>query len=176
MLEHYCQPGSVLYYSLKKTPILQRKAILAVMAFYQEIENIVFEVNDPNLAILKLNWWRDEISKIQNGTPEHPVSRELKNISNLSCEHLHTIIDGMQQNLFFLPFLSFEEVTIHIMRTAGARECLLAEIVTVNPPNQEVIYQFALMLELIHYMQNLHRHIKKGLIIFSEQEMKKFFV
>ncbi|MDR3477563.1 MAG: squalene/phytoene synthase family protein [Gammaproteobacteria bacterium] len=172
--------GSAFYYSVLKVPASERDAIVAIAAFYQELIECLYECKEPALAQVKLNWWRLEVSKLSLGHPEHPVSQVLqKNLPafNLSPQAFADMIDGVEENLSLAPFPTVEDVMIHIMRTAGIRETLIATVAqrteTVDP---ETIYQLTLVLELAQLMQNLRRDVRAGLILFGEDELAKYHV
>lgn len=171
---------SPLYFSVRKLSPDVRKVIIAVMAFYKEIEEITLTCKDLTVAQAKLNWWRNEVIKIQDGVPDHPIALRLQQtlpLFSISPLRLFDIIDGLEQNLAFLKFEKFEDVVIHIMRTAGKRELLIADILLGKEQiDLEVIYQFALVIELTHYIQHLRRYVQCGLIYFSEDELQTYRV
>ena len=77
--EEYCQQkaagsGSSFYYSFLFLPPLRRRAITALYAFCREVDDVVDECHDQQLAAIKLAWWREEVAKLYAGTPEHPVT------------------------------------------------------------------------------------------------------
>ena len=85
----YCQnkaakSGSSFYYSFLFLPEKQRLAITALYAFCREVDDVVDECHDADVALAKLNWWRLEIHTTFNAneTPSHPVCLALKNIIN----------------------------------------------------------------------------------------------
>ncbi len=168
---------STLYFSLKKLAPVQRGAVAAICAFYKEIEDVLFECSDFSVAHAKFNWWRAEIVK---QTPDHPVAKELQKIIpqfSLAPEKFIELIDGVEQGLSFATFANFEDVVIHFMRTAGVRELLIYDVVQKNKSvSVETIYQFMLVIELVKYIQYLRRYVRRGLIYFSEDELKKFHV
>src|SRR5579872_256534 len=140
--EKVAQPNSALYYSLRKLSPEQRNQVVAIHAFYREIEDILFECQDPELARIKFNWWRGEVLKLTVNKSDHPVLILLQENSihlEKIQERLLKIIDGFEQNPIFE---TFEEVVIHWMRTAGERELLLNEILLNEEMiSQEMIYQ-----------------------------------
>ncbi|MHB1948496.1 MAG: squalene/phytoene synthase family protein [Gammaproteobacteria bacterium] len=176
-----CPRGSAFYYSSRKLTKDQRLAVTAIMAFYQEIEDITVTYDDFGVAHAKLNWWRDEIIKIQDGKPTHPVAiglqDSLKKFS-LSPLPLIEIIEGLEQNLTLPSFEKFEDVVIHFMRTAGKREWMIASVLLEQDEslNPEAIYQVALVIELTQYLQNLRRYVRRGLIYFSQDDLQRFKV
>eukprot|EP01116_Phalansterium_solitarium_P002382 TRINITY_DN12376_c0_g1_i1.p1 TRINITY_DN12376_c0_g1~~TRINITY_DN12376_c0_g1_i1.p1 ORF type:complete len:327 (+),score=63.32 TRINITY_DN12376_c0_g1_i1:122-1102(+) len=55
-----------------------RKAYFAVRAFNLEIANIREVVKDPAIGRMRIQWWRDNLTRIyQNAPPEHPVATAL---------------------------------------------------------------------------------------------------
>jgi phytoene synthase len=184
--QRYCQqkvatsePGFV--FSLKKLTPKQRDAVTAVMAFYLEIDEVVFECQEMAVAFAKLNWWRLEVTKLMAGQAvDHPVMLALQQLvkqAPFSAQRLVDMIDGIAQNLNFSPFNTFEDITLHIINTAGVRELLIAEIVGCHAEiSSETIYPFALVLELARYVQHLRRYVRRGLIVLGEDELGKFQV
>ena len=174
------QDDSSLYFSVRKLKPNVREAVTAVMAFYKEIEDITLNYKDLTVAQAKLHWWRNEVIKIQDGKPDHPIALKLQHclrLLHISPLRFMDMIDGLEQNLAFLRFEKFEDVVIHIMRTAGKRELLIADILLGKEQVEtEVIYQFALVIELTHYIQHLRRYVQCGLIYFSEDELQTYQV
>jgi phytoene synthase len=167
-------PGSAFYYSIKKLSLAEREAIIAIQAFYQEIEEVIFHFTDLGVAQARLNWWREEVIKIFQGQPNHPVSICLQQYK-INPEKLLSMIDGMEQNLSHLVFATYDEVIVHFMRTAGERELLFANVLQVEM-SKEQIYQCMLVIELSQYLQYLRKYVQRDLIYFSEDELKKFTV
>jgi phytoene synthase len=172
--------GSAFYYSVLKVPKVGRDTIVAIAAFYQELVECLYECKEPALAVVKLNWWRLEVSKFSMGQPEHPVSLVLQKslpVFDLPPQLFADMIDGVEENLNLAPFTTVEEVIIHIMRTAGIREMLIASVVQKDEALvPETIYQFTLVLQLAEMMQNLRRDVRAGLILFGEDELAKYHV
>jgi phytoene synthase len=165
--------GSAFYYAIKKLKPSQRDIIIAIQAFYLEIEQVIFHFTDLGVAQARLNWWREEIIKAAQKNATHPVLQCLQQYP-INLEKLLTIIDGLEQNLAFLSFASYDEVVVHFMRTAGERELLFAEVVQPEGYDKEQIYHVMLVLELVHYIQHFRKYAERDLIYFSDDELKKF--
>ena len=56
----------------------RRNALTALYAFCREIDDIVDNHLDYEVASQKLHWWRDEINRLFHGTAQHPVTKALK--------------------------------------------------------------------------------------------------
>jgi phytoene synthase len=75
--DEYCQQkaarsGSSFYYSFLFLPQNQRRAITALYAFCREVDDVVDECQDPQLAATKLAWWRQELARLT------PASRSIR--------------------------------------------------------------------------------------------------
>jgi phytoene synthase len=183
--KQYCyakaaRPDSALYYSLRGLKPTERDLVVAVHAFYQEIEDIVFECKDYEFASQKFNWWRSEVVRLCEGTPDHPVMLLLQACVKQPAsiqEKLFSIIDALEDNLHPAPFATFEEVVIHFMRTAGQRELLIYELLQKdNAISAEKIYQLMLVAELVNYVQHLHDYVQREIIYFPLDELEQFQV
>jgi len=168
--------GSALYYSVRSLSPIEREQVLAVYAFYKQIENITLSYSDIHIAHTKLQWWRGEVIKIQDGKATHPLAQKLPpQVANELLE----IIAGLEQNLTCPEFETFEDVFIHFMRTAGLREMLVYSLLAKENEklmSSEVLYQMAFIFEFTHYLKNLRHYVRRGLFYFSQQELRQFQV
>src|SRR3970040_2028143 len=75
--DQYCQrkaaaSGSSFFYSFLFLPRERRHAITALYAFCREVDDVVDETSDAQLAATKLAWWRQEVGLLFAGKPQHP--------------------------------------------------------------------------------------------------------
>jgi len=132
----YCQQkaaasGSSFYYSFLFLPEDRRRAITALYAFCREVDDVVDECSDAAVARAKLAWWRQELAAAFHATPQHPVARALAEIAprfNLAEARLYDIIDGMQMDLEYNRYPSFDVLRQYCHRVAGVVGLLSAEI------------------------------------------------
>jgi phytoene synthase len=183
--EKYCYEkvaslNSALYYSLRKLSLKQRNQVVAIHAFYREIEDIILECENHELALIKFNWWRGEVAKLTEKKSDHPVLILLQDNSNdleKIQDRLFNIIDGFEQNAISSTFKTFEEVVVHWMRTAGERELVLNEIIVREEIiSEEILYQLMLVIEIVYYVQHLRFYLRHDLIYFSLDELQQFIV
>jgi len=134
--DQYCQQkaarsGSSFYYSFLFLSVEQRRAITALYAFCREVDDVVDECSDKDVAQRKLDWWQKEIEQCFSGQPRHPVSRALQQpvqTHNLPAEYFQEIIDGMQMDLKQNRYETFSELALYCHRVAGVVGLLSAEI------------------------------------------------
>ncbi len=183
--DQYCQDkaassGSSFYYSFMFLPTEQRQAIIALYAFCREVDDVVDECSDPGLARIKLQWWRDEVSKIFEGEPTQPVAQALKQSVkkfNLPLEHFLEIIDGMEMDLNQVRYRSFKELQLYCYRVASVVGLMAAEIFGFE---DRQTLDYALNLGLAFQLTNIVRDVREdamlGRIYLPADELAKFSV
>jgi len=132
----YCQSkaaasGSSFYYSFLFLPEERRRAITALYAFCREVDDVVDDCSDAATARATLAWWRQELAAVFHGAPQHPVARALAEVAprfNLPEARFAEIIDGMQMDLDYNRYPSFEVLRQYCHRVAGVVGLLSAEI------------------------------------------------
>jgi phytoene synthase len=134
--DQYCQrkaaaSGSSFYYSFLFLPRERRRAITALYAFCREVDDVVDETSDAQLAATKLAWWRQEVGLLFSGKPQHPVSKALQPAIaayGITAARLNEIIDGMQMDLTQTRYLDFAALERYCYHVAGVVGMLAAGI------------------------------------------------
>lgn len=123
--------GSSFYYSFMFLSAEKREAITALYAFCREVDDIVDECSELQVAQVKLAWWRDEIEKLYQRTPIHPVTKALlPHVTkfNLDQAMFNEIIDGMEMDLNFNRYADFKQLQLYCYRVASVVGLLSAQI------------------------------------------------
>lgn len=123
--------GSSFYYSFMFLSAEKREAITALYAFCREVDDIVDECSELQVAQVKLAWWRDEIEKLYQRTPIHPVTKALlPHVTkfNLDQALFNEIIDGMEMDLNFNRYADFKQLQLYCYRVASVVGLLSAQI------------------------------------------------
>ena len=140
--EQYCQDkaaksGSSFYYSFLFLPPERRRAITALYAFCREVDDVVDECADADVARTKLAWWRKEIAGTFAGSAQHPVAQALIPVVrtfNLPQNHFQDIIDGMEMDLRYNRYPDFTTLASYCYRVAGVVGLMAAEIFGYRDP------------------------------------------
>lgn len=162
--QQYCEQraarsGSSFYFSFLFLDDEQRRAITALYAFCREVDDIVDETREPAIARTTLNWWRDEIMRVFDGAPQHPVAKELALAVprfHLHREHLLELIDGMEMDLEHAGFATFEDLRLYCYRVAGVVGLLAAHIFGFSDPRT---LQYAEHLGIAFQLTNIIRDV-----------------
>ena len=181
----YCQDkaaasGSSFYYSFLFLPPPRRRAIIALYAFCREVDDIVDECTDEQVAHTKLSWWRQEISDLYQGQPHHPVSHALQPVIrdfNLPAEQLLEIIDGMEMDLSLHRYEDFKSLRLYCHRVAGVVGELSAVIFGYS---DRATLHYAADLGLAFQLTNIIRDVgedaRRNRIYLPMDELAKFNV
>ena len=183
--DEYCQQkaaqsGSSFYYSFLFLPPERRRAITALYAFCREVDDIVDECHDPQLAATKLAWWRQELGRLYAGQPEHPVTRALQPILvhfNLPQEQLLEIINGMEMDLQQTRYLDFKALSPYCYRVASVVGLLAAEIFGYQDrQTQKYAHDLGMAFQLTNIIRDVGEDARRGRVYLPLDELQRFDV
>jgi phytoene synthase len=183
--DEYCQQkaaasGSSFYYSFLFLPPQRRRAITALYAFCREVDDVVDETSDTQLAAAKLAWWRSELANLYAGKPQHPVTRALLPFIekySLSKENLGEIIDGMEMDLTQTRYLDWSGLERYCYRVAGVVGLLAAGIFGYRDPRTlEYARDLGIAFQLTNIIRDVGEDARKHRIYLPMDELKRFEV
>ena len=174
------QSGSSFYYAFRFLPAPRRRGIIALYAFCREVDDVVDEVADAGVAHLKLAWWRTEIAKVFDGTPQHPIALALKPVVaefSLPQEHFQSVIDGMVMDLEQNRYLDFVALERYCYNVAGVVGLLSAEIFGYSDPaTRDYARDLGIAFQLTNIIRDVGEDARRGRIYLPQDELKSFGV
>jgi phytoene synthase len=183
--DEYCRnkaaaSGSSFYYSFLFLPPERRRAITALYAFCREVDDVVDETHDPQIAASKLAWWRAEIANLFEGKPQHPVAKALQpfiDSFSISKEKLGEIIDGMEMDLTQTRYLDWTGLERYCYRVASVVGLLAAGIFGYrNPRTLEYARNLGIAFQLTNIIRDVGEDARKNRIYLPMEDLKKFGV
>ena len=183
--DEYCQDkaaarGSSFYYSFLFLPPERRRAITALYAFCREIDDVVDECHDAQIAATKLAWWREELARVYAGNPQHPIGQALRPATerfNLPHELLSEIIDGMEMDLTQSRYLDFTALSLYCYRVASVVGLLAAEIFGYQDRHtQKYAHDLGMAFQLTNIIRDVGEDARRGRVYLPLDEMKRFGV
>ncbi|HLA36109.1 MAG TPA: presqualene diphosphate synthase HpnD [Rhodocyclaceae bacterium] len=183
--EAYClqktiASGSSFYYSFLFLEPERRQAITALYAFCREIDDVVDECSDPNLARAKLAWWRSEIAALYRGQPSHPIARALSSVIprfSLPQELLMEIVDGMEMDLDQNRYPDFKSLHLYCYRVASVVGLLSAELFGyTDRRTQQYAHDLGLAFQLTNIIRDVGEDARRGRIYLPLDELERFGV
>ncbi len=183
--EEYCQDkaassGSSFYYSFLFLPPNRRRAITALYAFCREVDDVVDECKDPQVAANKLVWWRQELDRLYAGKPQHPVTQALQAVLpefNLPQEQLLEIVDGMEMDLQQTRYLDFTALSLYCYRVASVVGLLAADIFGYSDRQTlKYAHDLGTAFQLTNIIRDVGEDARRGRIYLPMDELKRFNV
>ena len=183
--DDYCQQkaaasGSSFYYSFLFLPPERRRAITALYAFCREVDDVVDECTEPQLAHAKLGWWRAEVANLFAGDPQHPVTNALRPFLEkfqITAERLNEIITGMEMDLTQTRYLDFAALERYCYHVAGAVGLLAAGIFGYRDPRTlEYAKDLGTAFQLTNIIRDVGEDARKNRIYLPIDELQKFAV
>lgn len=188
-VHQYCQDraaasGSSFYYSFVFLPPETRRAITAFYALCRELDDVVDECHERQVAEAKLDWWREEIARYAAGAPEHPTTRALADTPQgraIPPALLLEIVDGMAMDLYSARYPDFKSLHLYCYRVAGVVGEVAASIFdgARNADDREIrryAHELGLAFQLTNIIRDVGEDARRGRIYLPQDELVRFGV
>jgi len=183
--DEYCQQkaaasGSSFYYSFLFLPPDRRRAITALYAFCREVDDVVDETAEPQIAAAKLAWWRSEVANLFAGNPQHPVTKALGVFTqkfSITSQRLNEIIDGMEMDLTQTRYLDWPGLERYCYRVASVVGLLAAGIFGYRDARTlDYARNLGIAFQLTNIIRDVGEDARKNRIYLPMAELKEFGV
>ena len=174
------QSGSSFTSSFRFLTQDRRQAMTVLYAFCREVDDVVDECSDANVARTTLNWWRNEVAAVFGGQPTHPVCQALITVVkrfNLPQEHLLEIIDGMEMDLDQPRYADFKSLQLYCYRVASVVGLLSAEIFGyTDRETLKYAHDLGIAFQLTNIIRDVGEDARRNRIYLPMDEMQQFGV
>jgi phytoene synthase len=183
--DEYCQQkaaasGSSFYYAFLFLPPERRRAISALYAFCREVDDVVDETSEGEIAAAKLAWWRSEVGNLFAGNPQHPVTKALKphlEACSITRERLNEIIDGMEMDLTQTRYLDWPGLERYCYRVASVVGLLAAGIFGYRDARTlDYARDLGIAFQLTNIIRDVGEDARKNRIYLPMADLKQFGV
>ncbi|MBU0620807.1 MAG: presqualene diphosphate synthase HpnD [Gammaproteobacteria bacterium] len=183
--DQYCEEkarssGSSFTSSFRFLPKEKREAMTVLYAYCREIDDVVDECSDANVARTTLNWWRNEVAVVYSGRPTHPVCQALVPVVQrfkLPQEHLLEIIDGMEMDLDQPRYADFKSLQLYCYRVASVVGLLSAEIFGYRDRETlKYAHDLGIAFQLTNIIRDVGEDARRNRIYLPMDEMQQFGV
>jgi len=95
------EPGSAAYYVVRFSPKGQQNTLARWFAWFEHIDSLAAKANDPGVARLKLDWWREETRNLLLDQGRHPLAEALSAqvTSQQQVQQMHRALDAIEQRI-----------------------------------------------------------------------------
>lgn len=172
--------GSSFYYAFLFLPAPKRAAITAFYAFCREVDDVVDEMLEPDVAHAKLEWWHSEVVHAFAGQPSHPVTQALLPLAaeyGIEKHHLLAIIRGCRMDLEQTRYLDYPALRAYCHLVAGVVGEVAARIFGQTEA-QTTLYAHTLgqALQLTNIIRDVGEDARRGRIYLPVNELQQFGV
>lgn len=180
--QQYCQQktresGSSFTLSFMFLPKEKRDAMTALYAFCREVDDVVDECTDYQIAQTKLAWWKQEVHRLFHETPQHPVTQALQPVVkrfNLQETHFIEIIDGMQMDTQYNRYADFEQLALYCYRVASVVGLLSAQIFGyTDRATLEYAHDLGMAFQLTNIIRDVGEDARRGRIYIPLDELEQ---
>lgn len=180
--DEYCEEkaarsGSSFYYAFRFLEPERRRAITALYAFCREVDDVVDDCREPSVARAKLDWWREEVERMFQNEPRHPISRALSpHLApfDLSQEYFEEIIDGMQMDLDYDAYPDFATLSLYCYRAASVVGLLSARIFGFSDRRTlKYAHDLGMALQLTNILRDVHEDAVRGRVYIPLDELER---
>ena len=171
------ESGSSFTLSFIFLPKAKREAMTALYAFCREVDDVVDECTDYQVAQTKLNWWKAEIQRLFQMQAQHPVTKALTPIVQqyqLVEEHFQEIIDGMEMDLKFNRYEDFKQLQLYCYRVASVVGLLSAQIFGFqHRKTLKYAHDLGMAFQLTNIIRDVGEDARRGRIYLPLDELRK---
>ncbi|MBM3360208.1 MAG: presqualene diphosphate synthase HpnD [Betaproteobacteria bacterium] len=158
----------------------RRDALVSLYAFCRDIDDIVDNTIDLEVATAKINWWKNEINRLFHETPQHPVTKSLLNFIGtyeLNEAYFIEMLDGMEMDLKFNRFESFKQLQLYCYRVASVVGILCVKILGFkNQATLKYAHDLGIALQLTNIIRDVGEDARKNRIYIPLDELHQFNV
>ncbi len=180
--DHYCESkvaesGSNLTAAFKILDPERRAAINALYAFCREVDDVVDECSEPQLAAIKLSWWKTELDRLFQQQPQHPVTKALVDRIepyDLPQEPFRAIIAGVEMDLTQNRYATWADLDLYCDRVAGAVGLLSARLFgRVSPATLDYALTLGRALQYTNIIRDVGDDARKGRIYLPAEALQR---
>ena len=119
----------------------RRPRLVSLLAFNLELARVRERVNEPTLGRMRLEWWRETIEGVFQGSPrQHPIAQALAQMiegGGLPPEPFKKMIDARAREYDEWGFDTFEALELYAQETAGQLNRLYLPVLGVSSPEAD---------------------------------------
>ena len=159
--------GSIHWYTWLYTPEPSRPVTAALFSLESELRSIVATIVDHGVSHLKLQWWKDEIHRLECGEPRHPLTQALWQArpgAASAWRPLHDALSGLELELASASFESEPELDGYFARADGfCRTLALALGAAREPaPLERLACALGQSIRMVEVIRNLRQDTAMG--------------
>jgi phytoene/squalene synthetase len=155
----------------------KRESLFALYAFNFEVAKTAETVSEPTLGMIRLQWWRESVGEIFNGTPRrHEVVMALSlaiEKHDLPRALFDELLDAREQDLSLTPFGEMAELESYADATSGHVMRLAGRVLGAETKDDGHIRSLGIGYAITGLLRSLPHHAARRRIMFPVGALKE---
>ena len=178
LINRAAPPGSIRYFSLLYTPPSLRAAVTALYVIDAEIRESAHSASH-DVAHTRLQWWRQEIDRLVNASPQHPATHTLNALPGFDRKmfsRLHELIAAADMDLARMTYLNLRELRAYCSRSGGTIHELIAMLLLpsqMEEPVRAAANRVGIGVRQAEILRDVHQDAYDGRLYLPLEELEK---
>ena len=178
----YCQEvtrrsSSNFYYAFRLLSPERREALFAMYAFCRFVDDIADDAGRRDPAGL-LARWRDELGRVYDGMPTHPIGRALADAVRrfpLPQQHFLDLIRGVETDLTRRRYDGFDQLYEYCYLVASTVGLLCIEIFGYQRPSaRDYAKDLGIAFQLTNILRDVMEDGRRGRIYLPLEDLRRY--
>lgn len=169
--------GGDFYFASFYLPAPRRQSVRALEAWRRDVGTIPQTCSDRGIAHIKFAWWREELARLRDGMPRHPLTNALQGAlaatPNLGLVLDH-FVDRVEANLGEPVFATHEAIVSDIAAQHGG---IIALFIESNHglagAHTTELLELACLTEIAYELRGLRQHRRGGLLYLAADALAR---
>lgn len=130
LIERHLGEASDAHYTVLMCPASAQTGVAASLALYTTLRDMLSV--QPDVLPTKVTWWHEELSRLREGAPVHPIVKTLLPMSNDTvCEALDALLHGAVMDANHVE-VTEDSLDDYLRLRCGALHTLLGELLSTD--------------------------------------------
>lgn len=169
--------SSNFFYAFRLLPPPRREALCAVYAFCRFVDDIADDAARRDPAAL-LGRWRDELTRLYEGAPTHPIGRALADAVRrfpLPRQCFLDLIRGVELDLTRRRYATFDELHEYCYLVAATVGLLCIEIFGYRQPSaRDYAVDLGVAFQLTNILRDVTEDAARGRLYLPLEDLRRF--
>ncbi len=177
--------GSAFRLASLKLPPVEQRAITALRALDVSLAEISESISEPQVAMAKLDWWREALLRMTEGHAEHPVIQSLlaalqelglegeaRDAESMLIAHLEDRLGGTRIELEYEGFDAVQDLEAFLDARYGSMFALYARILDADDTTRQAARNLGCWHGRLERARLLGRHARAGRIYLPAERLR----
>lgn len=158
------QPGSTFYYSYRLLEPDDLTVLIALFELQHELKSLTRIKSEKSVAYTKLHWWNEEVARLHQQQPRHPVTKTILTTS-FSTDHINLLENLLVAAKMDLDYDSYPDyLTLCKYLDLSSGSLMQAASIVCGNNNEQFGTYLGRATAMTRYLQNLGNDLHNGML------------